>query len=207
IKTLPPQSIVDDEVRGSASTIQFRQKLKDLKSTRTASRKMDAEIANLTRRPAPSRTRRLIAPPAVARSRRRRCRIRMAPDVICGCRCASKAQSSTKAEGGRLMSVQVPASAIYTFTDPDDYTTSFRGSEAQLTIAARGSFSARLTWVRLHSLQMQRFSDNLPRVLRAAHVHRRATISFITGRPQVWTGAELDSAQLTLHNLDQDHFQ
>ena len=105
------------------------------------------------------------------------------------------------------MSVQVPSSAVYGFTDPEDYTAAFRGSDAQLTITARGQFSARLTWVRLRSLQIQRLSDNLPRVIRAAHVHHRATISFITGACQVWGGIEIDPAQLTLHNLDQDHFQ
>ena len=98
------------------------------------------------------------------------------------------------------------SSAVYTFTDPDEYTTAFRGSEARLTISARGQFSAQLTWLRLHSLQMQRFSENLPRILRVAHTHRRATISFITGPRQIWGGAELDPAHLTLHNLDQDHF-
>ena len=100
----------------------------------------------------------------------------------------------------------MPSSAVSTFSDPDEYTTAFRGSQAHLTISARGQFSAQLTLVRLHSLQIQRFSENLPRVLRVAHVHRRATISFITGPRQIWGGTELDPAHLTLHNLDQDHF-
>ena len=98
------------------------------------------------------------------------------------------------------------SSAVYTFTNSDDYTTAFRGSQAQLTITGRGQFSAKLTWVRLHSLQIQQFSEHLPRVLRVAHVHRRATISFITGPRQVWSGVELDPDDLTFHNLDQDHF-
>jgi len=100
----------------------------------------------------------------------------------------------------------MPSSAVYTFTDPGEYTTSFRGSDAQLTVTASGQFSAQLTLIRLHSLQMQRFDEKLPRVLRVAHVHRRATISFITGPHQIWGGAELDPTCLTLHNLDQEHF-
>src|SRR5215469_16035194 len=100
----------------------------------------------------------------------------------------------------------MPSSAVYTFTDPDDFTTSFRGSQAELTITACGRFSAKLTWLRLHSMQMQRFFDNLPRILHVAHVHRRATISFLTGPSQLWGGAELDPADLMLHNLEQDHF-
>ena len=101
----------------------------------------------------------------------------------------------------------MPESAVYRFTDPDDYTSTFRGSEAELTIASRGQFAAKLTWVRLQSLQLQRFSDSLPRILRASHTHRRATISFISGPRQVWGGVELEPTQLTMHNLDQDHFQ
>jgi AraC-like DNA-binding protein len=100
----------------------------------------------------------------------------------------------------------MPSSAIHTFTDPDEYTAAFRGSQAQLTVHARGQFSAQLTWLRLHSLQIQRFSENLPRVLRVAHTHRRATISFISGSRQIWGGTELEPGHLTLHNLDQDHF-
>jgi AraC-like DNA-binding protein len=98
------------------------------------------------------------------------------------------------------------SSAVYAFTDPDDFTTSFRGSQAELTITECGQFSAKLTWLRLHSMQIQRFFDNLPRILRVAHVHRRATISFLTGPRQLWGGAELDPADLMLHNLEQDHF-
>jgi AraC-like DNA-binding protein len=101
------------------------------------------------------------------------------------------------------------SSAVRTFTDPDDWTTSFRGSQAELTITARGQFSANLTWIRLHRLQMQRFFDNLPRILQVAHVHRRATISFLEpqGPPQRWSGTELAAGDIMLHSLDQNHFQ
>jgi AraC-like DNA-binding protein len=103
----------------------------------------------------------------------------------------------------------MPSSAVRTFADPDDWTTTFRGSEAELTITARGRFSAKLTWIRLHCLQMQRFFDNLPRILHVAHVHRRATISFLApqGSPQRWGGIELTPGDIMLHNLDQNHFQ
>jgi AraC-like DNA-binding protein len=101
------------------------------------------------------------------------------------------------------------SSAVSTFADPDDWTTTFRGSQAELTITARGQFSAKLTWIRLHCLQMQRFFDNLPRILHVAHVHRRATISFLgsQGPPQCWGGSELTPGDVMLHNLDQNHFQ
>ena len=103
----------------------------------------------------------------------------------------------------------MPSSAVQTFSDPDDWTTTFRGSQAELTITARGQFSAKLTWIRLHCLQMQRFFDNLPRILHVAHVHRRATISFLApqGPPQRWGGTELSPVDIMFHNLDQNHFQ
>ena len=101
------------------------------------------------------------------------------------------------------------SSAVRTFADPDDWTTTFRGAQAELTITARGQFSAKLTWIRLHCLQMQRFFDNLPRILHVAHVHRRATISFLApqGPPQRWGGTELSPGDIMFHNLDQNHFQ
>jgi hypothetical protein len=42
-----------------------------------------------------------------------------------------------------------------------------------------------------------------------AHVHRRATISFLAplGPPQRWGGTELTPGDVVLHNLDQNHFQ
>jgi hypothetical protein len=103
----------------------------------------------------------------------------------------------------------MPSSTVRTFADPDDWTTTFRGSQAELTITARGQFSAKLTWIHLHSLQMQRFFDNLPRILHVAHVHQRATISFLApqGPPQRWSGTELTPTHVMLHNLDQNHFQ
>ena len=100
----------------------------------------------------------------------------------------------------------MPSSAVRTFSDPDDYTTSFRGSQAELTITARGQFVAKLTLVRLHCLQMQRFWENLPRILHVAHVHGRASVSFLTGPRQVWGSTELQPTDLTVHNVDQDHF-
>jgi len=103
----------------------------------------------------------------------------------------------------------MPSSAVYTFTDPDDWTTTFRGSRAQLTITARGQFAAKLTWIGLHRLQMQRFFDNLPRILHTAHLRRRATISFLApqGPPQRWGTIDMDPADIMFHNLDQEHFQ
>jgi hypothetical protein len=103
----------------------------------------------------------------------------------------------------------MPSSAVRTFADPDDWTTTFRGSQAELTLTGRGQFSAKVTWVRLHCLQMQRFLDNLPRILHMAHIHRRATISFLApqGSPQRWSGTDLTPGDVMLHNLEQNHFQ
>jgi AraC-like DNA-binding protein len=58
----------------------------------------------------------------------------------------------------------MPSSSVHTFSDPDDYTSGLRGATAELTIAGRGCFKAKLVRVDLHRLSIARHSDNLPRV-------------------------------------------
>ena len=60
--------------------------------------------------------------------------------------------------------VQMPSSAVRTFSDADDYATSMRATKAEVTVTGRGRFTAKLIRIDLHRLWMQRFSDNLPRV-------------------------------------------
>jgi hypothetical protein len=86
----------------------------------------------------------------------------------------------------------MPSSAVRTFTDPDDYATAIRATRAELTVKGRGDFNAKLTRIDLHHLWMQRFSDNLPRVLHSAAVTGRAFIIFRTqpGPNLLWGGRE-----------------
>jgi hypothetical protein len=80
----------------------------------------------------------------------------------------------------------MPSSVVRTFTDPDDYAAAIRGGTVQLTITGRGDFNAKLTRIDLHRLWMQRFSDNLPRIIDMAEaVTGRAYLFFAYGRGRV----------------------
>jgi hypothetical protein len=70
----------------------------------------------------------------------------------------------------------MPSSAVHTYTDPDDYAASVRGTNAEVTITERGLFSAKFLYIDLHHLSMQRLSDNLARIAHAADFAGQATI-------------------------------
>ena len=103
----------------------------------------------------------------------------------------------------------MPSSAVYTFTDPDDWTTSFRGSRAQLTITGRGQFAAALIWIHLHRLQMQRLSENLPRIVHSAFVSGHAIVTFPihTGLGLLWRGVPLLPTNIVRHVEGGNAFQ
>ena len=67
----------------------------------------------------------------------------------------------------------MPSSAVRTFTDPDEYGKSIRGTKSEVTILGCGRFEAELIIIELHRLSMQRFADNLPRIAHAADVAGR----------------------------------
>ena len=89
----------------------------------------------------------------------------------------------------------MPSSAVSTFTDPDEYAASIRGTTAEWTITERGQFTAKLTRIDLHRLWMQRQYDNLPRVAHSAIIKGRAAITFPTrpGPTQLSGGAEMQA--------------
>ncbi len=74
----------------------------------------------------------------------------------------------------------MPSSSVRRFSDPDDYGASIRGAVAEITLTARGRFTAKLTRIDLHHLWMQRFSENLPRVAHAKLPAGRTVVSFRT---------------------------
>jgi len=59
----------------------------------------------------------------------------------------------------------MPSSAVVTFSDPDEYAAAFRNAKVDITVIGRGQFTAELTSIDLHRLQMQRYHENLPRVV------------------------------------------
>ncbi|MGC2203166.1 MAG: hypothetical protein WA633_23880 [Stellaceae bacterium] len=74
----------------------------------------------------------------------------------------------------------MPSSSVRTFTDPDDYAAAIGATRAEATVMGRAHFTAKLARIDLHRLWMQRFSDNLPRVMHSAQRTGRAIISFRT---------------------------
>lgn len=59
----------------------------------------------------------------------------------------------------------MPSSAVLSFSDADEYAASVRGVAVELTVTERGRFSGKLARIDLHRLWLQRFSENLPRVV------------------------------------------
>ena len=87
----------------------------------------------------------------------------------------------------------MPSSAVVTLSDPDEYAAAFRNAKVEITVTGRGQFTAELTSIDLHRLQMQRYHENLPRVVHWTGTSERAVIAFRTqpGPSLLWGGAEM----------------
>ena len=103
----------------------------------------------------------------------------------------------------------MPSSAVRTFIDSDDYAASIRATNAEFTVTERGEFAAKIIRIDLHSLWMQRFSETLPRVAHCAFMPGRAIITFRTqsGPSLLWSGVEMQPADITRHSEKQDAHQ
>ena len=87
----------------------------------------------------------------------------------------------------------MPSSAARIFADPDEFATSIRQGNCELTVNGRGNFSSELIRIDLHHLWMQRFSGALPWVLSVTDWGGRAAIGFRTalGPRMRWAGIEM----------------
>jgi AraC-like DNA-binding protein len=96
---------------------------------------------------------------------------------------------------------------VQTFSDPDDYAAAIRQGTVELTITRRGLFSAKLTKIALHSLWMQRLSDNLPRVSHTYGWGGRALIGFRTqpGPSLVAGGIEMQPTNIVRYAEGQSY--
>jgi hypothetical protein len=74
----------------------------------------------------------------------------------------------------------MPSSAVRAFNDPDDYTAAVRGSIAELTISGRGRFEAKLLHADVGRLRIDRYSDNLPRIVHSVDIPGHAKFAFRT---------------------------
>jgi AraC-like DNA-binding protein len=102
----------------------------------------------------------------------------------------------------------MPSSAVHTFTDPDDFATSVRGGQVELTVTGRGKFTAKLIRINLHRLWMQRLYDRLPRVMHTAEATGRAVFSFLTqpGPPQLSSGVERQLTDIVRHSEGRSYY-
>ena len=70
----------------------------------------------------------------------------------------------------------VPASSVRQFTDPDDYSSSFRDFQYELNVTVGGGFAAEHVRLDLHELRLQHYSSNLPWVAHTAIPDGRARL-------------------------------
>ena len=104
----------------------------------------------------------------------------------------------------------MPSSIVRTFADPDDYAATIRAATVKLTVTGRGDFNAKLTRVDLHCLWMQRFSDNLPRIVDAANIiSGRSYISFRiqSGPTLLQGGVEMHPSSIVRYGAAHDYYQ
>jgi AraC-like DNA-binding protein len=77
-------------------------------------------------------------------------------------------------------------SKVFAFADPFQYTSAIRAADMQIFPTAKGEFRADLTQVTMNELWMQRFNENLPRILKGAIRPARRVFSFLTeDQPEV----------------------
>lgn len=103
----------------------------------------------------------------------------------------------------------MPSSSVHQFTEVADYAANIRAGNIDMMAIERGAFHAKLIQVDLNSLWMQRFSETLPRVARAATSPARTIILFPTSpKPgHVWGGREMAWGSLYRVGVGQDIFQ
>jgi AraC-like DNA-binding protein len=103
----------------------------------------------------------------------------------------------------------MPSSAVRSFSDADDYAATIRNTKAEFTVTGRGHFGAKLIRVDLHHLWMQRFSENLPRIVHSAMMADRASITFRTqpGPGLFWSGVELQPTSVMRHSEGESSHQ
>ena len=74
----------------------------------------------------------------------------------------------------------MPSSTVRTFTDPDAYFAGIRNLPIDGVVTKRGKFRAETTLIDLHRLQMGRFDEDLPRIMKVTPSGSRSLILFTT---------------------------
>ena len=96
----------------------------------------------------------------------------------------------------------MPGSGTGTFIEPDDYQASLRQVRIDLLGTSQGAFKARLTWVTLHHLELQRCEEDLPRIAYLSLAPELVFMGFASRPdPQMqWGGVKLQPGDIILHS-------
>ena len=103
----------------------------------------------------------------------------------------------------------MPSSTVRTFTDPDAYFGDIRNLSIDGLVTERGKFRAEATLIDLHRLQMGRFDEDLPRIMRVTPSGSRSLVLFQTdpSRPAMLAnGIETSRDQIAMFGLDWPYY-
>jgi AraC-like DNA-binding protein len=89
----------------------------------------------------------------------------------------------------------------FTFNDPDSYAAAFGDACVNLTITGAGDFKARLTWLKLHHLEVYRYRESLPRIAYISLLPERVFMSFPVSTASLRCGGfGLRNGDIVLHS-------
>ena len=103
----------------------------------------------------------------------------------------------------------MPSSAVRTFTDADAYFGGIRNLSIDGLVTERGKFRAEAMLINLHRLQMGRFDEDLPRIMRVTPSGSRSLVLFQTdpSRPAMLVnGIETSRDQIAMFGLDWPYY-
>jgi len=95
----------------------------------------------------------------------------------------------------------MPASCVRTFTDPEAYFKGIRNLSIDGFVTGRGKFRADALLIDLHRLQMGRFDEDLPRIMRITPSGTRSLILFATRSAMLANGIEASHHQIAMFGL------
>src|SRR6266478_5484522 len=98
----------------------------------------------------------------------------------------------------------MPSSTVRTFTDPDAYFAGIRNLPIDGVVTERGKFRADATLIDLNRLQMGRFDEGLPRIMRVTPSGSRSLVLFATGTREpamLANGIETSRGQVVMFGL------
>lgn len=103
----------------------------------------------------------------------------------------------------------MPSSSVRTFTDPDEYAGASVVSNRQVIVTGVGKFAAKHTFINLHNLTLQHFSNNLPTLVRFDIRGQHAIIAFSTqpGLNLVRAGIEVGFGSVNRNRVDGTYTQ